>query len=215
MALPECIIERAREESRSDGSGSRGGDAEHKYKELRSSIGPQSFVIPGEEAGELEVLIQSYRETYSPERALEWFLVDALIAADWEMRRMRRMRGELLRKEMQAGATLAEACERPALVRLERRQGAVERSFHRAFKELQWISKQETEARKREEKEKKEQGRTLVATLPEMAKLASFRHRGERGKGGPLRPADAGAPGRVSAPTAGNAGPEGPTPREE
>jgi hypothetical protein len=87
---------------------------------LKCSIDPAGFVIPGEDPAELERVIESYRQSYLPGTALEWFLVDSLIAADWEVRRMRKIRAELLRKKMQAGASLAEARERPAVARLER-----------------------------------------------------------------------------------------------
>jgi hypothetical protein len=182
MTSPECIIEAAREESRSNGPGPSEGEAEHKYRELKSSIDSQRFVIPGEDPAELELLIESYRESFEPETALEWFLVDSLIAADWEMRRVQRIRVALLQKEMQAGASLAEAYERPAVARVDRRKAAVERSLYRALKEMQRIFKQEADAQDREKKGKKEQERALVGTLSTMAKLASFRQTGGRRK---------------------------------
>jgi hypothetical protein len=209
MPLAKSILEAAREEARSNGSGSTEGEAEHNDRELKSSIDPQSFVIAGEDAGALEVVIESYRQSYLPGTALEWFLVDSLIAADWEMRRMQKIRSELLRKEIAAGATLAEAYERPTMARLEKRRAAVERSFYRAYKEIEKILKQENEAEAKDHKDQKEQGRTLVATLSALTKLGSFRRGNYRGAGGPLRPAEAGAPGGGPVTTPKESGPKG------
>jgi hypothetical protein len=195
MSVPTSIIEAAREEARANGSGSEKGEAE-PYRELKSSIDPQSFVIPGEDPRELEALIASYQDSYLPDTALEWFLVDSLIAADWEMRRMRKIRTELLRKEMQAGTGLAEACERPAVARVEKRKAATERSFYRAHKEIEKILKQEHEVEAKDKKEKKEEGKTVVAALSAMTKLGSFRQRRERDAKGTLRPTDAGSADR-------------------
>jgi hypothetical protein len=199
MPLSHAIIEAIREDSRSNGSGSREGEAEGKSRRLKSHIDPQSFVIPGEDPAELEMVMESYQESYGPGTALEWFLVDSLIVADWEMRRLQKMRAEVLRKEIQAGATVAEAYERPVLARLEQRKTAVERSFYRAYKEIEKILKQEDEAEAKNQKKQKEQGRIAVAAVSAMTKLASLRQKKGKAAEGALRPADAGAAGRGSA----------------
>ena len=65
------------------------GEGPPRFDAMKSSIDAKAYVIPGEDAGELQAVIESYREKFLPDNALERFLVDGMIGADWESRRLR------------------------------------------------------------------------------------------------------------------------------
>jgi hypothetical protein len=92
-------------------------------------------------------VIQSYRDKFLPDSALERFLVDGMIGADWELRRPRMVETQLWQRELAEGGSLPEVYTRSlALVRLERQKVATQRSYYRALKEMQQIIKAEDEA---------------------------------------------------------------------
>ena len=90
-------------------------------------------MIPGEDPAELEVLAANYREQFQPATPLEVFLVDAIVTADWQLRRLRKLEARLWEREF----STPEEIPGPALTRLHRRIDAAERSYYRALKELQ------------------------------------------------------------------------------
>jgi hypothetical protein len=90
-------------------------------------------VIPGEDPAELEALVADYNEQFQPATPLEVFLVDAIVTADWQLRRLRKLEARLWEQEFSA----PEEIPGPAITRLHRRIDAAERSYYRALKELQ------------------------------------------------------------------------------
>jgi hypothetical protein len=122
------------------------GEGPPRFDALKSSI-DATHVIPGKDAGELRAAIQSYRDKFLPHNPLERFLVDGMITADWELRRLRMLETQLWQRELAEGGSLPEVYTRSlALVRLERQKLATLRSHYRALKEMQQIIKAEDEA---------------------------------------------------------------------
>jgi hypothetical protein len=114
---------------------------------MRSSIDAKAHVISGEDAAELTAVIESYREKFLPDNALERFLVDEMIGADWESRRLRNIEAQLWQRELAQGANLVDVyTSNPGLVRLERRKDATKRAYYRALKEMQRIIRAEEQA---------------------------------------------------------------------
>jgi hypothetical protein len=127
---------------RSSGPRSVEGKAKSRFNALKSGIDSKALVIPGEDAAELEALAANYHQQYQPENPLEVFLVDAIVTADWELRRLRRIEAQLWARAMKEGAEMAEVfTTNPVLARLHRRRDAAERSMYRALKEMQRIRK--------------------------------------------------------------------------
>ena len=140
MATQAQIEANRRNSQKSTGPRSAEGKAVSRFNALQSGIHAKSQVIPGENAGELEALAADYQEEFQPETPLERFLVDSLICADWQLRRLRRIEAQLWQRELEEGADLAEAYTRnAAFARLHRRMDAAERSYYRALKEMQQI----------------------------------------------------------------------------
>jgi hypothetical protein len=118
------------------------GKAVSRYNALKSGLDAQSMVIPGESAEELERLVENYRREHRQASPTEQFLVDAMVAADWQLRRLRAIEAELWKQEGLAAGGFAEAYTLDrAFSRLHRRMDAAERSMYKALKELQKMRK--------------------------------------------------------------------------
>jgi hypothetical protein len=158
-----------RNSQKSTGPRSPAGKCASRFNALKSGIDAQSLVIPGEDAAELEAVAENYREQYQPENALEGFLVDEMVAADWQLRRLRKVEAQLWRQEAAAGGDLGEAYTRnTVLTRLHRRIDATERSYYRALKQIEQI-------RKEKEKEADRIIEELMRAPRPGPELASFR----------------------------------------
>ena len=60
-----------------------------------SGIDAAAQVIPGEDPCQLEALAADYHRQFQPAGPLERFLVDSLVYADWQLRRLRRAEAQL------------------------------------------------------------------------------------------------------------------------
>jgi hypothetical protein len=130
----------------STGPRSDAGKAASRFNALKLGVDARSLVIPGEDPAELEALTLDYRETFHPVGPLEDFLVETLVAGDWNRRRYARIEAQLVRllstsqdpaEENPFGALfLADAVKAGALQKVFRRLSAAERSYFRALAEL-------------------------------------------------------------------------------
>jgi hypothetical protein len=103
------------------------------FNALKLGINAQSRVIPGEDPTELDTLAESYREQFHPMTPVEVALLDSLITADWELRRLRKIQPKLWSEDAFLDPDSKEA---KRLSRFYRRLDTTERSYHRALKEL-------------------------------------------------------------------------------
>jgi hypothetical protein len=123
------------------------GQGPPRFDAMKSSIDAQAHVISGEDAAELTAVIESYREKFLPDNALGRFLVDEMIGADWESRRLRNIEAQLWQRELAQGSNLVDVyTSNQGLVRLERRKDATKRAYYRALKEMQRIIQAEEQA---------------------------------------------------------------------
>ena len=138
-----------RNSQKSTGPRTEQGKAASRFNALKSGIDAKSQVIPGEEPAELETLTDEYHREWQPATPLERFLVDALIYADWQLRRLRRVEAQLWIDEigdakssyhgLKQDAPLGQVFNRgrDAFTRLQRRIDSTERSYYRALQQLQ------------------------------------------------------------------------------
>jgi len=123
------------------------GQGPPRFDAMKSSIDAQAHVISGEDAAELTAVIESYREKFLPDNALDRFLVDEMIGADWESRRLRNIESQLWQRELAQGSNLADVyTSNQGLVRLERRKDATKRAYYRKLKEMHRIIRAEEQA---------------------------------------------------------------------
>jgi hypothetical protein len=165
MATQAQIEANRRNSLKSTGPRSVEAKAVTRFNALKSGIDAKAQVIPGEDAAELEALAADYHRQFRPENPLEVFLVDAVVTADWQLRRLKKAEQQIWAGEMKDGADLGEAFTKsPGLARVHRRLDAAERSMYRALKELHGLRK----GKKADEEE------AMAEELPSTGKLASF-----------------------------------------
>jgi hypothetical protein len=96
---------------------------------------------------ELEALIAEYHRRFQPACPLERFLVDSVVTADWQLRRLRKVEAQLWEwklehvEERSGDSPLAQVYSEGSDVfaRLYRRIDATERTYYRALKQLQRV----------------------------------------------------------------------------
>lgn len=128
------------------------GKAVSRFNALKSGINAQAQVIPGENPEELESLTAEYHNQFQPATALARFLVDALVSADWQIRRLRRVEAELWAYQISTKERFGSLNEkaplgnvfdynRDSFTRLQRRIDSAERSYYRALTQLQRLNR--------------------------------------------------------------------------
>ena len=149
MATQAQIEANRRNSLNSSGPRSMEGKAVSRFNALKTGIQAKAQVIPGEDAAELEQLAADYHRQYRPATPLERFLVDAIVTAEWQKRRLARVEGALWEHFVGEGQeSLGAVYERNQRVfdRLHRQKEAAERSYHRALRQLQAEQKGREEA---------------------------------------------------------------------
>lgn len=146
MSSPLQIEANRRNSLKSTGPRTPQGKSASRFNALKSGIHAQANVIPGEDPAELEDLATGYHEQFQPATPMECFLVDTLIRADWQLRRLHRIEAQLWTHQVadsSATEPLAEAYTRSLdpFTRLSRRIEAAERSYYRALTQLQRAAK--------------------------------------------------------------------------
>ncbi len=130
MATPAQIAANRLNSQKSTGPKSTGST---RFNALKTGIDAHSRVIPGEDPAEFAALAESYREHFQPVSPVEVALLDSLITADWELRRLRKIQPKLWSEDAFLDPDSQEA---KRLARFYRRLDTTERSYHRALKEL-------------------------------------------------------------------------------
>ena len=149
MATPKQNEANRQNAQKSTGPRSVEGKAASRFNALKSGIDAQAQVIPGEDPGQLEVLVAEYQERFStatPERRL---LVDTLVSSEWLLRRLNRAEAEFWQYEAHRTESNYNSNEHPegrvlyhgdrTFDRLQRRVDSIGRNYHRALKELQGL----------------------------------------------------------------------------
>jgi hypothetical protein len=159
-----------RNSQKSTGPRSPEGKAIARFNALKSGVNAKSQVIPGEDASALDALAADYHQQFQPATPLECFLVDSLVNADWQLRRLRRVEAQLWGFHTDAAKDEMDGIDEDyplghvfqrgidAFNRLQRRIDSTERSYYRALKELQ----------------RHQAGRTTGPPEPVPQELASF-----------------------------------------
>jgi hypothetical protein len=144
MATLRQIEANRRNAQASTGPRTTPGKAVSRMNALKSGIDAKASVIRGEKPAALEALTAEYHGRFQPHHPEERFLVDCLIAADWQLRRLRRAEAEIWEHEMDASFHLdehnpightASDCA-TIFTRIQRRLDSTERSYHRSLDKL-------------------------------------------------------------------------------
>jgi hypothetical protein len=133
MAPPAQIAANRLNSSKSTGPKSSAALTVTRFNALKLGIDAKARVIPGEDPAEFEALAESYRQHFEPASPVEVALLDSLVSADWELRRLRKIEPKLFSEDAFLDPDSKEA---KRLARFYRRLDTVERSYYRALKEL-------------------------------------------------------------------------------
>src|SRR5439155_6113208 len=137
-----------RNSQKSTGPRSVPGKAVSSMNALKSGIDAESQIIRGEDPEALQFLTASYYQSLQPTRPEEAVFVDAIISADWMLRRLRKTEAQTWNQSFQKQQDWEESNDQPdneyrlaetykssenAFTRLQRRLDSTERSLQRAF----------------------------------------------------------------------------------
>jgi hypothetical protein len=125
----------------STGPRSEAGRARSSMNALKSGIHAKSEIIPGENPDELAALTAEYYQSVQPQGREEAVLVDQLISADWQLRRLRHSEAGIYTKFMsgelnQTSAGWAYMKNADTLDRCYRNQAAISRNLRASLDSL-------------------------------------------------------------------------------
>jgi hypothetical protein len=120
----------------STGPRTAAGKARSSQNARKHGLTAADLVIGPEDRAEFDEMLADFRDEIEPNGPLEHTLFDQLVTAAWHLRRMRRMETELCAAAESYTALLADDELQKKLDRLARHHTRIERSFHRALKEL-------------------------------------------------------------------------------
>ncbi len=145
MATIRQIEANRRNAMKSTGPRSAEGKAASRFNAFKTGIDAQSTVIPGEDPRVLDELTAEYHERFRPATPDHRFLVDTLVNAEWQLRRLRQVEAQLWRCEwdetpsdgipLWLGRAYVRSTDR--FTRLQRRIDAAERAYRRALEKLE------------------------------------------------------------------------------
>jgi hypothetical protein len=182
MATPAQVAANRANARKSTGPVSAEGKSASRFNALKHGIDAASPVIPGEDPAAYGTLSADYHSRFAPKSPDELFLVETMLRADWQKRRLQNVEADLYRKLLAEtpGATLADALlsESPAaklLARTQRQLAAFERAWLRANTELRRLRHDAKRPTKRDFHEMLDR----VCAPPPLPNLASFPQSGD------------------------------------
>src|SRR6266536_5630421 len=139
-----------RNSQKSTGPHSIAGKSVSSMNALKTGIDAKSEIIRGEDPKVLDLLKASYYESLQPTRPEEAVFVDALVSADWLLRRLRKTEAETwerafeeqddwserYQEDVNQPLCRASMSKENAFTRLQRRMDAAHRTLHRGLAEL-------------------------------------------------------------------------------
>ena len=150
MATQRQIAANRRNSRNSTGPRSAEGKAVSRFNALKHGIDAKAQCIPGESIAALDQLAAEYHTRYAPVTPEERALVDTLVSAEWELRRLRKASAEIWEKGMQDYDDLelghAFNIYSSLFVRLQRIVDSTQRSFRNALKDLEALRKARPES---------------------------------------------------------------------
>jgi hypothetical protein len=100
MATEAQIVANRKNARQSSGPSTSAGRARSSMNALKFGIHARSEIIPGEDPAELAQLTAEYYDSVRPQGREEAVLVDQIIGADWQLRRLRHAQAGIFTKFM-------------------------------------------------------------------------------------------------------------------
>src|ERR1700694_5515123 len=108
------------------------GKARSSANARKHGLTAAELLIGPEDREEFDALLADYQSDVAPQGAIQQTLFDALAAAAWNLRRIRRMETELCAGAATYSGLLADHQIQTKLDRLARHKSRIERTFHRS-----------------------------------------------------------------------------------
>jgi hypothetical protein len=103
------------------------------------------ILVAAEQKEEFDKMAEGYHFDLAPEGEIEQTLCDEIVAAAWQLRRMRRMETEACSGHDSYTAILDDEILQKKLDRLARHKTRIERTFHRCLKEFKTVQNERYE----------------------------------------------------------------------
>ena len=130
------------------------GRAESKYNAMRHGLTAMSILMPGETQEAYDAHLEGYIDQFQPRHAVELDLVETMATARWRLRRIPAIESNMVLNDIEHGfgnykqlaedgqrvAFAFDRCNR-ALSLLTRYESSLNRTFERAWKQLQELQK--------------------------------------------------------------------------
>ena len=101
-------------------------------------------VLPTEDRNQFNELLEQYKLEWAPETTHHQFLVSEMAGAHWKLDRIQRLENDMFAKLDDPSKAFADKDTAAGFARLERYRASLERTYHRAARELRAIQKEKT-----------------------------------------------------------------------
>ena len=143
MATPAQLTANRANAQRSTGPRSVEGKSVSRFNALKHGVDSTSITLPGEDSAAYQALADAYDQTYQPPTVIQRFLVDSMIRADWQKKRLQILEADLIRKLLAESpdaslldVMMSDTPGAKLLARTQRQIAAHERAWFRAHREL-------------------------------------------------------------------------------
>jgi len=172
MATPEQISANRENSKRSTGPVSESGKAVSSRNHLVHGLCSADPVLPNEDRNLFTQLIEQFKLDWTPETTHEEFLVSEMAGAKWKLDRIQRIENDMFAALDDPTKAFTNKDNAAGFTRLERYRASLERTYHRAVRELRATQKEklriEADSRKQIEKAELDAVKAaLFAPLPD------------------------------------------------
>jgi hypothetical protein len=148
MATPAQITANSANAQRSTGPKTEEGKSAVSRNSLSHGLSAKQFaVLPHEDPGEYQALLEAFIVDHAPKGATQLFLVEEMAQAQWKLRRIAAMEAELLGGESSLVSWFKDDCSKDqVLLKLGRYEGSARRAWYKALAELRKIRSEQSSA---------------------------------------------------------------------
>ena len=148
MATPAQITANSANAQRSTGPKTEEGKSTVSRNSLSHGLSAKQFVVlPHEDPGEYQALLEGFIDDHAPKGATQLFLVEEMAQAQWKLRRIAAMEAELLGGEGSLASWFKEDCSKDqVLLKLGSYEGSARRAWYKALAELRKIRSEQSSA---------------------------------------------------------------------
>ena len=146
MSTPAQILANRQNSLLSTGPKTDAGKAASSSNAISHGFSAVDPVLPSEDRNQFNALLAQHRSDFAPSTEHEEFLVTQLAGAQWKLHRLERMETDMLGALDDPAKAFTDDETAKKFARLERYRASLERTYHRAARELRATHKLQNEA---------------------------------------------------------------------